>query len=262
MEKNKRSIFPFLSGIRTNKFVYDDPNLLFEDTFDGTTLDDRKWKRSREEKRHGELCVWDDAMSFLDGKGHLVLRAEWDEKKKRVRSGAVQTSGRFYAGYGYYEASISFPTAPGTWGAFWQMCGNVAFGDGVEIDVIESIDNERGEASSALHWGGYGKGHKAANSGALKGYDLYDGNFHTFGLERTPEFYVFYVDGKETWRVLPDVFAPRPYGAFLWLSVEAADWAGAGKEESIKALPADMLVDYVRVYKTKPTFTQKQEKQI
>ena len=237
---------------RRHFFSYDDPNLLFEDTFSGTTLDGSKWHRSREEKRHGELCVWDDAMSFLDGKGHLVLRAEWDAEHKRVRSGAVQSSGRFYAGYGYYEASIAFPTAPGTWGAFWLMCGNVAFGDGVEIDIIESINNEREEASSALHWGGYGKHHQMASSGGLYGDDLYDGRFHTFGLERTPEFYAFYIDGKETWRVLPDTLSPRPYDAFLWLSVEAADWAGAGQEASINALPKEMLVDYVRVYKTKP----------
>ena len=241
-----------LVGFRTNRFLYSDPNLLFEDTFDGTELDPRKWHRSREEKRHGELCVWDDRMSFLDGKGHLVLRAEWDEKKKRIRSGAVQSSGLFHAGYGYYEASISFPTAPGTWGAFWLMCGNVAFGDGIEIDIIESIDNERGEASSNMHWGGYGKAHKAASSGALRGYDLYDGNFHTFALERTPEYYAFYIDGKETWHVLPNEVTPRPYDAFLWLSVEAADWAGAGTKESIDMLPNEMIVDYVRVYKTKP----------
>ena len=37
------------------------------------------------------------------------------------------------------------------------------------------------------------------------------------------------------------------------LSVEAADWAGAGKQASIKDLPSDMLVDYVRVYRERPT---------
>ena len=36
------------------------------------------------------------------------------------------------------------------------------------------------------------------------------------------------------------------------LTVEGADWAGAGTEESINALPADMAVDYVRVYREKP----------
>ena len=45
---------------------------------------------------------------------------------------------------------------------------------------------------------------------------------------------------------------PCPVDGYLKLTVEAADWAGAGKDASINALPADMVVDYVRVYKEKP----------
>ena len=108
-----------------------DPNLLFEDNFDGDTLDDDKWERCPEWERQGGLDVWDNEMSFLDGEGHLILRAEWDADAARVKSGAVRTNGCFSSGYGYYEASIKFPYAPGTWGAFWMMCGRQLPTDGV-----------------------------------------------------------------------------------------------------------------------------------
>ena len=36
------------------------------------------------------------------------------------------------------------------------------------------------------------------------------------------------------------------------LTVEAADWAGAGTSRSIRALPAQIVVDYVRVWDTNP----------
>ncbi|MBO7150266.1 MAG: nitroreductase family protein [Clostridia bacterium] len=233
----------------------EDGNLIFEDHFDGTELDTSKWRLSREQKRHGELCVWDHTMSYLDGKGHLVLRAEWDAENNRVKSGAIETSGRYYAGYGYYEASICFPYAFGTWGAFWLMAGDVSFGDGIEIDVIESIFNQNGESNSALHWGGYGE-HLTSlctPKGIHLPYRIYDGKFHTFGLERTPKEYVFYVDGNETWRVGAEKGCPIcPDDGYMWLSIEAADYCGAGTKECIESLPAEMLVDYVRVYKTKP----------
>ena len=234
-----------------------DPNLLFEDTFDGTELDDDKWELCPEWDRQGGMDVWDNTMTSLDGSGHLVLRAAWDADEERVRSGAVRTNGRFHAGYGYYEASIKFPVAPGTWGAFWMMCGNVAgvdgsAADGAEIDIIESINNEANACNHALHWDGYGDDHKQAGPGQFFDKNIYDGQFHTFGLERTPEYYVFYIDGKETWRASADVCAPCPEDGYIKLTVEAAEWAGAGTDASISALPADMLVDYVRVYREKP----------
>jgi len=234
-----------------------DPNLLFEDNFDGVALDDDKWEQCPEWERQGGLDVWDNEMSYLDGEGHLVLRAEWDAEEGRVKSGAVRTNGRFTADYGYYEASIKFPYAPGTWGAFWMMCGDVSgedFGaeDGVEIDIIESIGNDWGACNHALHWDGYGDAHKQVNSGELYNHGIYDGNFHTFAMERTEDGYIFYIDGKESWRVTPDQCAPCPESGYMKLTVEAAEWAGAGSDASISALPSEMLVDYVRVYREKP----------
>lgn len=234
-----------------------DPNLLFEDNFDGTVLDDDKWELCPEWERQGNMDVWDDDMTSLDGEGHLVLRAEWNADEGRVHSGGVRTYGCFTAGYGYYEASIKFPVAPGTWGAFWMMCGNVAgedgsAADGVEIDIIESINNEAGACNHALHWDGYGDAHKQAGPGQFYDKNIYDGQFHTFGLERSPDGYTFYIDGEETWHADADTCAPCPEEGYIKLTVEAAAWAGAGTDASVASLPADMLVDYVRVYREKP----------
>ena len=234
-----------------------DQNLLFEDDFDGTELDTSKWELCPEWKRQGELDIWEHDMTSLDGEGHLVLRAEWDDQKSRVKSGAIRTYELFTAGYGYYEASIKFPIAPGTWGAFWMMCGDVfseenGAADGVEIDIIESIGNERGACNHALHWDGYGEAHRTENSGELFDYNIYDGQFHIFGLERTEEAYIFYIDDKESWRADADTCTPCPEEGYLKLTVEAADWAGAGSDACISGLPGEMLVDYVRVYSQKP----------
>ena len=122
----------------------------------------------------------------------------------------------------------------------------------MEIDVIETIYNDKGWYSAALHWDGYEGAHKSANSGHLSDIDIYDGEFHLFALERTKSGYTFYIDGNVIWRVYPYECAPCPELGFLELSLEGTYGVGAGSQESINALPAEMLVDYVKVYETNP----------
>jgi beta-glucanase (GH16 family) len=135
--------------------------LIFEDDFDGTELDTSKWEKCPEWNRR-EHNRWSDEMSFLDGNGHYVSRMVWDEETKQVVSGGIRTKGIFEHGYGYYEASIKFPQAYGTWGAFWMMAGDFnnvdgSAADGIEIDIIESISNDKGRYNHNLHWDGYGE---------------------------------------------------------------------------------------------------------
>ncbi len=123
--------------------------------------------------------------------------------------------------------------------------------DGVEIDIIESIRGDENTCNSALHWDGYRDAHKSI-AYPIPEHNIYDGKFHTFGLWRTPEAYIFYIDNTETWRVTPDQCEICPEQGYMKLSVEGSEWAGTGTKEAIAQLPADMLVDYVRVYREKP----------
>lgn len=230
--------------------------LLFEDNFDGDELDGTKWTRCPEYVRR-EHNVWNDEMSFLDGNGHYVSKMVWDEENRRVVSGGIHTQGNFEHGYGYYEASIKFPNAPGTWGAFWIMAGDTkhvdgSAADGVEIDIIESIGNQKGVYNHNLHWDGYGEDHKEYKPQIRNKVNIYDGEFHTFGLLRNEEGYFFYIDGVLSARAYAYSCATCSLDGHMILSCEAADWAGAGSAESIAALPAEMLVDYVRVYSDLP----------
>lgn len=241
----------------TESEVIDIRGPVFDENFDGTVLNGKYWSFAPEWIRHDGGSIWDNSMTSLDGEGHLVLRAQWDEANQRVSCGAIYSKGLFEYGYGYYEASIKFPVIKGVWGAFWINCGNIsAVGngakDGVEIDVIESILNDEGYYNSALHWDGYGNMHQSVNSGRLSGINIYDGNFHLFAVDRSERGYIFYIDGIEIWRVYSYSCSPCPEPGFLELSLEGTYGVGVGTEESISALPVEMLVDYVRVYEANP----------
>ncbi len=246
-----------------SKPVNTEPELVFNDDFDGTELDNTKWEKCPEWDRQGK-SRWQNDLSYLDGEGNLILKMDWDEEAQLVNCGAVRTAGRFEYGYGYYEARIKFTDHHGAWGAFWMMCGAVSgtengAADGVEIDIIESIYNQDGIYNHNLHWDGYGADHKVASPTLLREINIYDGEYHTFGVLRSETGYFFYIDGQLSSLVTPQNCEPCPVDGYMKLTCEAAEWSGAGTPESIADMPAEMIVDYVRVWDIMPDFDNMDE---
>ena len=146
----------------------------------------------------------------LDGKGHLVIGAF--KEGGRYAAGCVSTTGKFEHSFGYYVARIQLQKQPGHWSAFWIMWpGAAKVGnegrDGTEIDIYEKpwLDDR---VQNTLHWGGYAKDHKSKGNvvkipGVMEGW-------HTFALWWKPDEYVFYADGKETWRTSAGGVVPGP----------------------------------------------------
>ena len=136
----------------------------------------------------------------------------------------------------------------GFWGAFWMMCGEVGKVDGsavsgVEIDIIESGERARSGVNHAIHWDGYGEHHKSAAK-VIRDEGQYDGGWHTYALQWTEKEYIFYIDGKETWRTDEGGICSRP--GYLKLTTEFGTWAGPIVPEE---LPDCVRVDWVRVYR-------------
>lgn len=215
--------------------------LAWHDEFDGERLDESKWDVPPDGRRRD--AWWMRKAIRLDGKGHLVI-STFNEDGRYV-DGCVRTLGKFEHTFGYYVARIKLQQQPGHWSAFWLMGRGVhkvgdEGRDGTEIDIMEKpwLDDT---VQHALHWDGYGKEHKSAAQkskapGVMKG-------FHTFSLLWTPGEYVFYVDGKETWRTKAGGVCQAPL--YVKLSDEVGKWGG---DVSQAKLPDQFLTDYVRVY--------------
>ena len=226
--------------------------LVFNDDFDGNEIDNTKWTRCPEWTRN-DLMYWKDEMTQVDGEGHLVIRMEYDEEKNMIRGGGAWTASTFTYGYGYYEARMKLPDVYGAWGAFWMMCGDVwkeSAKDGVEIDIIESTVG--GEWGHALH-SNYGNLNSLGNP-TMVSADTSDGQFHTFGVLRAETGYFFYIDGMLSAIVPAYIYEPCPIEGRMKLTVESAGWSGGGTPESFASLPAEMIVDYVRVWDSMPEF--------
>ncbi len=215
--------------------------LIWQDEFDGEALDESKWSVPPGAPRRDGW--WMRKAVRLDGQGHLVI----DTLKEggRYIDGCVHTAGKFERAFGYYVARIQFQTQPGHWPAFWLMGNGVGKvgnqgRDGTEIDIMEKawLDDR---VQHTLHWDCYGKHHKA-KAKIVRIPGIMEG-FHTFGLLWTPGQYVFYVDGKETWRTMAGGVCQVPL--HIKLSDEVGSWPG---DITRAKLPDRFLVDYVRVY--------------
>lgn len=225
--------------------------LVWHDEFDGATLDAAKWDVPEYKRRDAQ---WSRKAISLDGQGHLVMSML--KEGDVYYDGCVRTRRTFEHAFGYYVARMRLQRQPGHWSAFWLYndgVGNVGDEgrDGTEIDIMEkpTLDDR---VPHTLHWDGYGKDHKAKGSAAMVP-GVMEG-WHTFSLMWTPTEYVFYVDGKETWRTNAGDVCQVPLYIKLSDEAELKGWAG----DLTKAqLPDEFLVDYVRVYDLVDANTQK-----
>jgi serralysin len=162
-------------------------------------------------------------------------------------SGVLETSGGpasegtqpggFWQQYGYWEMRAELPQGQGLWPAFWLV------GMG-EIDIMEVLGQDPWVVHNSTHDFRHDPAEHTTN-GAAVGTDVSSG-FHTYGLEWTENALDFYFDGKLTTHL--DGAAFRDFGpSFMVVNLAVGgDWGG--NPDATTSFPAEMKVDYVRVY--------------
>ena len=147
--------------------------------------------------------------------------------------------------YGYFEARMKMPPGPGTWPAFWLAALKPAtVTDGkVEIDAIEYYGQFTAAYQAAVHvW--YKDPGKTR--GTAEKINVPDGamvqDFHTFGIDVSPQAIVFYLDRAPVWKQP----TPEELDGPLFPLVNLA--LGSGWPIDQTPNPSTLLVDYVHVY--------------
>lgn len=172
--------------------------------------------------------------------------------------GFANTFGKWRQRYGYFEARVKLPKAPGLWPAFWTMPYRDPEGGktvnrssikngGMEHDILEFLSGWGPfRYNTAFHWDGYGREHKA--SGTTCNYVLPDKEgFITAGFYWVPGLAVYYAQGRETLRwESPRVCSVPSYIMFYMVS---GGWDNLPLEDA--KLPDDFVIDYVRAWQRK-----------
>jgi len=149
--------------------------------------------------------------------------------------------------FGYIEASMKLPHGRGLWPSFWAWKLHPNASNEAEIDIFEM----KGERPSNSMTTNLHTCFKESNPNCIENYyqkiDLSNfdyTNWNTYAIEWTPTKFIWYVNGIVV-RNSPNPGIIDPVRIIM----------GTGLDKNVENLttsfPADMLVDYVRVYRLK-----------
>jgi beta-glucanase (GH16 family) len=242
--------------------VQGDWTMTFADDFNGDTIDRERWNIYTEN-------YWDKRSHFskdnvLVGDGVVRLRMERkrghenddpERKETDYTVGYLDTYGMWAQRYGYFEARMKLPTAPGLWPAFWMMPDRgpdsgpqwkrASTSDGaMEFDIMEHLTRWGPyRYNIAMHWDGYQKDHKSiGTSGAYVQPDK-DG-FITCGLLWTPGSAIYYCNGEVVAEWKNDRISSVQCYPILYMVTGGWDNDPVDDE----TLPADFVIDYIRIW--------------
>ena len=226
-----------------------DYQMVFNDEFDGTSLDTNRWGFRLVDKMLS--AQQRENVSVKDGNLVIALRKE-SVRGKDYTGGGIISRQMFV--YGYYEARFKTPPAEGWHTAFWSM--RHRFGDTsaplplLELDFCEQDGGDPHFYSfGVINQSRYDekKNHRSWNAGRWVIEDAPDtsADFHVWGCEFTPEITRFYFDGKLTKELSSAGFPHDEMN--VWVSVIASTLKGDRFVDDSK-LPNEVLCDYVRVY--------------
>jgi beta-glucanase (GH16 family) len=240
------------------------PTLLFDDEFDGSSLDAAKWVPTywwgSTIDTNNEL-EWYTPNNVSVSNGTLKLTA----LKQTVSGGGstynytsgVITTGRnssnvsaptkFEFQYGYAEMRAKVPKGKGLWPAFWTLSCDQNWPP--EIDITEIIGDAITNNNMTLHYSN-SDGSEASSGGEWLGPDFSAG-WHTYGVDWQPNAIVWYVDGVEHYRYSGAANIPAEKMYLLLNLAVGGDWPGS--PDSSTVFPATFEVDYVRVWNSRPT---------
>ena len=209
----------------------------------GGTLDhlNDEWSRYRDADNH---------VFTAEGLA-LTARVRGPLAAGNVDSGMLRS--RWSGKYGVFEIRMKPPAGRGLWPAFWLNPEDQVWPP--EIDVIEIVDNGRDTPRQGFHFLHGLDEKKTPLFSRLNGDNAYaPGNdytdaFHVFSVEWTPERVRHRVDGalvvdREFRWVHADGRDAGPAHVLVNLAV-GGKWPGPPAAE---ALPARLVVDYIRVW--------------
>lgn len=236
------------------------------DDFDGSVLNEKIWRIYAPNYWDKRSHFSKDGIVLGDGMVRLRMTKKRghhndDPNHKRVTDyqvGFMDSYGKWVQKYGYFEARMKLPTAPGLWPAFWMMPDrgvdkgpqwvrqDTAKG-GMEFDIMEHLTRWGPHRYNvAMHWDGYKKGHKATGSTCIYAKPDKDG-FITAGVLWLPGKLVYYAQGQEVGRWENERVCDQPMD--LMFDLVTGGWDNDPLDDA--KLPADFTIDYVRAWQLK-----------
>ena len=247
--------------------------LVWEDDFNGNSLDQNKWIHDIGTGSqygmwgwgNGELQYYQPQNTTLN---NGIAKIEVKEEPNGIidswsatsyfSSSKITTKGLFNFRYGKVEARIKTIDGQGFWPAFWMLPSNGSWPCDGEIDIMEQWGNDylTNSTSGAAHLGTcpYSSStHFYETSSSYISSGSYADDFHTYSVIWKEDTITWYVDEIELFSLNPSSYwsipsqSAWPFNANEWYLMINLAITQAGPNSNT-VFPNQMEIDYVRVY--------------
>jgi len=246
MKKIALIIFSFFASISTHAQW----DLIWQDEFDGSSLDTTKWKvdvggngwgnnESQYYTAQGNLNIQNSLLT-------ITAKAE-QFGNNQYTSAKIKTEGKFNVRFGKIETRMKCPMGQGLWPAFWMLGSNhstIGWPKCGEIDVIEHINSET-KVHGTAHWDNVGH----IYWGGIINND--PTQFHNYSIIWDSTKIQWFMNDQIYYQLntLNGVNGTEEFQNSFYLILNLAvggNWPGYPNANTI--FPAEMLVDYIKVY--------------
>lgn len=257
-----------LEVIKEREILYKDYQLVWADEFNTAGLpDSTKWNYNvggdgygnNEKQFYLEKSLEN---SFVkDGKLRIVALKK-EHQNSQYTSARLTTYGKYSLQYGKIEVRAKLPEGKGTWPAIWMLPESLRKKEETwpacgEIDIMEHVGNDPNMVHTTLHTKLYNHMHSTQISHFERLPDVFNTS-HLYSIEWEPDTIKFFIDNKLFFEAFKGQDGKdtsnegwpfdKPYFLILNLAI-GGNWGG---EVDDAIFPAEMQIDYVRIYQ-KPT---------
>lgn len=243
-------------------------NITWSDEFNGTSIASSNWTYDTGGGGWGNNEQEDYTTSaqnsyVSNGLLHIVALQQ-SAGGENYTSARMKSIGLFTTLYGRIAFRAKIPAGDGLWPALWMMPESSVYGGWAasgEIDVMETVGSNPTNVFGTLHFGGpypdqaqsYGPSYNFLPGTSVT-------NFNVYTLEWTTNAINWYINGllyedqtnwwssSNTSNTETNAY-PAPFNQPFYIIMNVAVGGTLGGTISNSSFPADMQVDYVRLYK-------------
>ncbi|MBS1597543.1 MAG: family 16 glycosylhydrolase [Bacteroidetes bacterium] len=243
----------------TTPMNYAGYNLIWNDEFDGTTLNTQNWNYETGGGGWGnnELENYTSRpQNVFVSNGNLVIEARQESYGgNNFTSARLTTADKRQFQFGRIDIRAKLPVAKGMWPALWMLGSNiqqVGWPGCGETDIMELVGTNPKEVVGSFHW----KRQDGTHTYVSHSYDApsedFSQKFHVFSLIWKQDSLQILVDDQlySAGGSQSLLNGPYPFNApffFIFNVAVGGDWPGPPDNTTV--FPQHLFVDYIRVFR-------------
>ena len=193
---------PVPADLNVKTGVLDDYKLVWNDEFDGITLDRKKWNLTAHMSPQSDLQLRSDNTVLNVNNGIAFLTAGRIDDNNYFTNNSMATDQTMIFKYGYIEMRARLPFGRPAWPSFWMKASQIGRDNPdimSEIDIFEVFGDDVTVTSNTHKWWSNG-GHSQRVGATLNRFKFASKaeaeQWHTYSCWWTPTTLNFMVDGK------------------------------------------------------------------